>query len=182
MSKIDWGKAPGAQFFVNGTFFKYEQDKWFWSGGDGSWGLTAYKSPENFSWWGFRVEAPIAWNGEGLPPVGAVCERLWSSARNDYVQVRVLAHDKGQAIFRFISGERIDEVQADAQGVGSTGGSPIFRPVRTPEQIAAEKLKQDAIALFDVLNPGCKWHKASEDVQGRYIAAVEDGYRKQEQP
>jgi hypothetical protein len=78
------------------------------------------------------------WSGEGLPPVGTVCERMWPSGFIEYAKVRIIAHDDGQAVFRFMEGLRAGRVQADGQGDGDSLGNPIFRPIKTPEQIAAE--------------------------------------------
>lgn len=113
---------------------------------------------------------PEPWDGEGLPPVGTTCE--WHPSSDQIIVVTILGRDGDETWFRRKGAEDSETCLRMA----------FFSPIRTPEQVAAEKMKQDAIALFDVLNPGCKWHKAPEDVQGRYIAAVEDGYRKQVAP
>lgn len=79
------------------------------------------------------------WNGEGLPPVGVVVEVLWSSISKSYVTGFILAHDEGRAVFRFTSGERKGEYQADKSHFSSEPLLPNFRPIRTAEQIAAEE-------------------------------------------
>lgn len=111
------------------------------------------------------------WDGESMPTAGTVCEV--STPQMDGSRIKVT--------IRYVGEERIIAHDGDQERCWLINNC-TFYPVRTPEQVAAEKLKQDAISLFDVLNPGCKWHKASEDVQGRYIAAVQDGYRKQVAP
>lgn len=137
MSKIDWSKTPDAQFFVNGSFYKYDQGKWFWSSSDGIWAKTPYESPENFSWWGFRVEAPVAWNGEGLPPVGLPVE-WYSDSNTGWQEIVVLAYHGDDAW-----------IQPKGKESMIVGNIANFRPIRTPEQISAEKeaeRKQESVA------------------------------------
>ncbi len=72
-----------------------------------------------------RPTAPT-WNGEGLPPVGTVCEL------QDATEVRILAHTKRAgapvAVYQCTDSESIEAYTAS-----------FFRPIRTPEQIAAEE-------------------------------------------
>lgn len=89
-----------------------------------------------------RRPAP-QWNGEGRPPVGVVCEFLWNYLRegSEYVKARVLAHDEDLAVLRVIGGESDGELREGRSGYcGYIGNEhPIFRPIRTPEQIASEE-------------------------------------------
>jgi hypothetical protein len=117
---------------------------------------------------------PNQWNGEGLPPVGMVCERMWMSGPASYTPVRVIAHDSGQAIYRFIEDRRKGEVQADSQGEGDSSGNPIFRPIRTPEQIAAEERDKGIEVIRELLS-----NVACDDFHAA-VAIYDAGYRKQE--
>lgn len=77
--------------------------------------------------------APREWDGEGLPPVGAICvtnlEHEW-----EWETVTVIAHDLGSVIIRRLEEEDFyvyDPVDASQ-----------LRPPRTPEQIATDNLKR----------------------------------------
>lgn len=84
------------------------------------------------------------WDGTGLPPVGIECEYLWIwSSRVEYVRVRVLSHDMGMAQFRVLSGGGINSCRECNQRIEND--LPMFRPIITPEQIAAEE-REAAIA------------------------------------
>lgn len=80
------------------------------------------------------------WTGDGLPPVGIDCETLWSSTTGEYVPVKVLAHDEDRAVVRFTAGSRKGEYDSDTQH--NRYQWPIFRPLRTPEQIEADDRKK----------------------------------------
>lgn len=70
------------------------------------------------------------WTGEGLPPVGAVCE--YYADEDSWQRCEIVAHKDGQAVV-WVSNAHI---------WASSGAS--LRPIRTPEQIAAEE-RQEAI-------------------------------------
>jgi hypothetical protein len=111
-----------------------------------------------------------AWAGAGLPPVGTVCERAWSGEEESYQRVKVLAHDGDLAIFRWVDGPRAGELQDDRQDV--VQGIPIFRPIRTPEQIAAEE-REAAIGDIELLI----MHGDTDEEIARILYGA--GYRKQ---
>lgn len=85
------------------------------------------------------------WNGEGLPPVGVVCEFQGDSAKcpfdpwhadlHDGVKCTVIAHFKSKSLdlvaFTFVKPDGNTEVEQSLPGA--------LRPIRTPEQIAAEE-------------------------------------------
>lgn len=89
-----------------------------------------------------KAEKVVEWNGEGLPPIGIDAEVLFDSIPIKYVGCKVLAHDDGRAVYRFTTGPRKGEYGSDL--IHFTSGSKIamFRPVRTPEQIAAEEIQK----------------------------------------
>lgn len=89
---------------------------------------------------------PSPWNGpeDGLPPVGLEVEVLWSSACGAYVKALVVGHDREQAVFRFTSGEREGEYRAERCTTYNGGALTNFRPIRTPEQLAAEERERIA--------------------------------------
>ena len=104
------------------------------------------------------------WSGEGLPPVGVRCER--SINPSTWKLTRICGHSADGAYAAFYDGD----------GLMGWGDDCKFRPIRTPEQIAAE---DRSVAISDIINtigwlntqPGC--HEAA----GRLYDA---GYRKQE--
>lgn len=104
-----------------------------------------------------RLGAPI-WNGpeDGLPPIGLEIEVLWSSTCGTYVKGKVIAHDEERAVFRFTSGEREGEYQAERNTTFNGGALPNFRPIRTAEQLAAEERERQCLALAKAtgLTPG----------------------------
>ena len=96
------------------------------------------------------VGRPAPWTGEGLPPVGTVCEYyaddgVWRSCE-------IVAHKDGQAVV-WVSNAHI---------WASSGAS--LRPIRTPEQIAAEQALAEIERLYS---------------EGGPAAVFDAGYRKQ---
>lgn len=111
------------------------------------------------------------WNGYGLPPVGTVCEvQTW--VNREWRQTKVLAHHLGFAIHSWsVEGDDMEVESAPAQD---------FRPIRTPEQIAAEARQQKIEAMAELLsrNTECPspyvWELAQK--------AIDLGYIRKEEP
>lgn len=107
-----------------------------------------------------------AWNGEGLPPVGAVCENLFP--RGDWVQVIIVAHDhldgEDRAVFR------LEHKQTDSY-FGDTVDK--FRPIRTAEQISAE---ERAAAIEDMWS--VYWQPKPQTAKEALGLLWDAGYRK----
>lgn len=129
----------------------------------------------------FKVEAVVIeqtpWNGEGLPPVGTVCEklRMTSPVSRDYLEVKVIAHDEGGVVTTPI-GDASKSYTWSAQDLTHlpfSGGvnAPRFRPLRTAEHIAAQE-RDDAVRQF------CKATGANLAIA---FAAYDAGYRKADQ-
>ena len=119
------------------------------------------------------IERPTQWNGEGLPPVGAACEYrvgsgTWYPCTIRYIttpisdeELQVVAHCP------HLNGDQIG-------GVGNGIGEINFRPIRTPEQIAAEEREKDIEELRALLsNVACDYYHAA-------VAMIDAGYRKQQ--
>lgn len=82
---------------------------------------------------------PVEWNGEGLPPVGTVCEvQTW--VNREWRKTTVLAHHLGFAVHSWSTDG--DDMEVEAAPPGD------FRQFRTPEQIAAEEM---AAAVKDMI-------------------------------
>lgn len=145
MQEIDWSAAPN--WAMRKLKNKYgTPDAWADFGDKAVWindyaagSEATFRLDEN-AWTliGERPSSP-AWNGEGLPPVGAVCEYMWNYNRqgSEYVHVRILAHDGNCAIMRVVGGDHDNQLRESR--TGDCGDHPIFRPIRTPEQKAAEE-------------------------------------------
>lgn len=118
-------------------------------------------------------EIPGSWAGEGLPPVGLTCEFMWNYKRegSEYVKARVLFHDGGSAVVRILEGEGKGSIR-ESRG-GDCGAHPIFKLIRTPEQIAADQKKKSVEEMIQQLRKtnGCGWYSIAEDL-------YDAGYRK----
>ena len=107
-----------------------------------------------------RPIEPPAWNGEGLPPVGTVCEFRWSV--NNWKQCTVFAHQRN-------TNEGVDVLVELDDGWTFSGKPQLFRPIRTPDQVAIDELLQ---SIRDY----------GEDDRGLAVHLYAAGYRKVEQP
>lgn len=151
MSEIDWSKAPeGATHFYKcgNMFLKVEGD-----------GMVSYLITDGVwehnrchvdSYGGYLIPRPPDWSGDGLPPVGAVCEFMWSSEAKpiEYKRIVVVGQDEGLCVFRWAEGPRKGEYQAVKPGMHYD--DPLFRPLRTPEQIAAEE-RENAVKEMETV-------------------------------
>ena len=164
MSEIDWDKAPeGATHYVIGWgFFKLDLAGWFiCDDGEKVWRKTPYQSPDNFSWWGNAVKRPSpAWSGEGLPPVGVECLAFYMGQPQGVVKIRY----SGEWMILWSQDRRAEQCGAAEHY--------LFRPIRTPEQIAADEREA---AINDLENLICAF--ASHRDAAIHIYDVE-GYRK----
>lgn len=93
-----------------------------------------------------KNESPWEWNGEGLPPVGTVCQgRLRNRlGEEDWFECAVLVHHR---------------TLNHCAGVLSEDGMHLgwcseFRPIRTAEQIAAEEREKVIIEMARAIMPG----------------------------
>lgn len=156
MSQIDWSKAPeGATHYCDlvGGFVKFEGERV--SLLDRLNTGKVWCRPVSIAFDLVSSLMPRPWTGEGLPPVGLGIE--WES---DYGWLggKVVGHDQTITIVR--------------HNCGYTGCHPHqVRPIRTPEQIAAETIEKAINAMAEILT-----HDGSffQDAERLYDA----GYRK----
>jgi hypothetical protein len=118
--------------------------------------------------WKYRfatlIERPAGWAGEGLPPVGTVCECRSTLTGDDWKEVEILAHFKAPgAVAAFVPTSGYRQV---AQAIAG-----CFRPIRSPDQIAAEERKGAIHEMVDHLK---RWTSVQELCGHLYDA----GYRK----
>lgn len=191
-NKIDWSKAPeGATHYtpkgtgVYAAFWRKHcgewKDAWVIEGQDGQ--LVHYKGPLSPSFESLAVERPTtpSWSGEGLPPVGVRCEAA-------------IPHTSGpdnERSFIWIEGSVIAyyEIKGKTYAWFSEDdgfyppGVFEFRPIRTPEQIAADEREAAISALVEEMKAK---RYALEDtdvspseIARHYAQALYDaGYRK----
>jgi hypothetical protein len=110
------------------------------------------------------------WNGEGLPPVGTVCD-LKFDHWTDWERHEILCHGNTFMFVRELSSG------LDREGSMSMDGI-MFRAVRTHEQIAAEERKKEILQMIDVFGTDTAiWGlDAVREICGHLWEA---GYRKQ---
>lgn len=136
------------------------------------WGGTFSSLPD----YAVPLDKPVAWNGEGLPPVhaklevGFACEdfKIWHKG----VCVAVGEDPEGRTEFCVVQvGKKIAMYTTEANRM---------RPIRTAEQIAAEKYESDAEDLAEIMTG----HRdRSEDCYLTLAKVILDaGYRKQVEP
>lgn len=166
MSEIDWSKAPeGATHYFVGSIYPFEKrvlDSWFYFATDTEqWVYMQCNGDDRLKNCKLKViERPSspAWSGEGLPPVGTNIE--WFSPIYGWLGGRVVGHD--------------GTVTVVVHNDGYTGCHPHeVRPIRTPEQIAAEERESHVMAMlnYDALG-GTR--------RGLAEALYDAGYRKTE--
>lgn len=101
------------------------------------------------------------WTGKGLPPVGTVCE--WrDDDKGSWEKVRVCYLSKHTALLAF------ETADGDPEGAYSPNDCQ-FRPIRTPEQIAADERNAAEQALREI---------EQLYAEGGPAAVYDAGYRK----
>lgn len=168
MSEIDWSKAPEgcigafrpAGDYCWKPFFVLTKAASDFQGRPGFVGVSADRNEyhvftECWTW----VER--AWTGEGLPPVGTVCEYLYTEAK-EWRAGEVVAIRGGMAIV-------CDLDDDGAESVPPHG----LRPLRTPEQIAAEERARAIDEMWSVY-----WQPEAPTAKEALGLLYDAGYRK----
>jgi hypothetical protein len=133
MKEIDWSKAP-----TDATHYNQFACHWIKHLGNGS-----YQFLKGDEWeMGFgcmdsryieRPE-PEAWSGEGLPPAGTVCQlrtvRDPDAIFDGWGKAEIMYSSKSALVWRW---------QGHTSEFGAEWSDVEFRPIRTPEQVAAEE-------------------------------------------
>ena len=169
MSEIDWSKAPEGATHRSATAWFKRDEVGVYLFDAGMWCLLPWgKSQLDWFW-----ERPSpAWSGEWLPPVGVKCEfephnDVWGFSTLEVSECTVIAYHNG---FVWLDlGEpgipvatRVDKID--------------FRPIRTPEQIAADEREVAVNGMLMAANPA--GHRAGYTRQ-LMECLYEAGYRKQ---
>ena len=181
MKEIDWSKAPeGATHYScddrHAPWLKVEApDRAFWWDGQRWEPVIGFRMPLPAEYVPIHAAGPVPipapddlqappWNGEGLPPVGTVCEALISGG---WYRGTVIGHCVPPR-------ESFAAFQGDGLSDLIFGSSEYFRPIRTPEQIAAEERERAISEMLRIYTDGAAGHSGG-------IAALYDaGYRRQE--
>lgn len=141
MTDIDWSKAPeGAQYYSasdDGFYTFYREIKEstyeiFYCGGT-RWVLRAGTPEEHCT----IIPRPSpSWNGEGLPPVGIECEVMHGTY--GWIGAKVVGRVGSTTVIR--------------TNDGYAGVHPHeIRPIRTPEQIAADEREAAIKAIVGLI-------------------------------
>ena len=146
MNEIDWSKAPeGYPVWVEDLMHGEKSHGWH-KESDGRWvdQLGRYwekSAAERGNCRAhYRPEPTPSWSGDGLPPVGVVCEvkQTARGAEQEWFKAEVLYSSHYTVV--------LDDYQA-----GEFVSHPCtlqFRPIRTPEQIAADEQETATDVMF----------------------------------
>lgn len=165
MSNIDWSKAPeGAEYARKTTTGVdwYKRDSLgalVYMAKNGEWTLAGWTSEAD-------CERRPTWNGEGLPPVGTVCE--WKERTGfSWVKATVL----------FITDSSVVMQREDGFEWQMMTARTVFRPFRTPEQISKEVRSKACDKMYGVILdriPPERRNNGSDICEALY----DEGYRK----
>lgn len=102
------------------------------------------------------------WDGEGMPPIGTVCEYYCTNISNEWRKCEIVAHYHEYVV-------AIDEGYKEAV----LKHPRMLRPIKTPEQIAREERQQAIDEMLSLLHS----YSTFKDAMGVLYDA---GYRKTE--
>lgn len=126
------------------------------------------------------------WNGEGLPPVGAVCEVL--PPNDEWFEIEVVTLTKDKAGDDVVFYRNYNSQTSEKYYDWCYAASVKFRkPETEAERLERERLEA-AIELHDIANLAyfsgclpynCSWEKAELETKNMWLAIVDKtGYRK----
>lgn len=169
METIDWSKAPddaefagtvvGVQvqvFYKNVSSDSFE----YCYGDDYGWSGLVYGEPYCKP---LIPRPPQQWSGDGLPPAGVVCEAHFVG---EWVKFEMRYYGDAYVVFKTQF-----EVQRTRHDFDTCGVK--FRPIRTPEQIAADERSKECDRMFGVIIdriPEDRRHNRSDIVEALYDA------------
>jgi hypothetical protein len=131
------------QWSVNGAHAKrcsgntwaiWQDNEWLWIG-------------DEFS--GEMIERHKQWSGpqDGLPPVGTVCE-YWN---DEWERCAVVAHLNSRVAFTCPDDEDDERVYIERRP-----NQHEFRPIKTPQQLAAEQRETAIREIMDIADVDCR--------------------------
>ena len=186
MKKIDWSEAPAdATHYLRlredsgewfDTFWRIDSDghaSMAWRVGTVTAFSHVFIGTEDRD---LLIPRPTTWTGTGLPPVGTVCEvrepeKFPGVAFADWSQCTVVAHNTGSS-----GAPQVCTIDCcgDFAIFYPTDDGTEFRPIRTPEQIAAEEREKTLKDMHRVFHAGI-----ARDGHG-FKALYDEDYRKVE--
>ncbi|MDI4168213.1 hypothetical protein QK414_35355 [Pseudomonas aeruginosa] len=178
---IDWSKAPEGATHWEPTGPEFHEgwmrkvgDKWsYWLEGSKVWGLSGPAccvSAEREAT--FEARPQETWDGQGLPPVGTVCivephNTMWGFSSTSGYERKILAY-YGEYVWLGHAETPLETTRIDKVD---------FRPIRSPEQIAAEERSKECDRIFVILSSVEREGNRSDMAEALYDA----GYRRQEE-
>lgn len=112
----------------------------------------------------YRLHQPeqVAWNGEGLPPVGTECEYHSDYVSDAYYRCEIIAHFEGE---NETSADYVFTQQDGTRLVGQ-GSYVHFRPIRTE----AERKRDGFTDACIDLHSSVEWSHSTDYFRGLYSA------------
>ena len=117
--------------------------------------------------WMVLATRPEKWDGEGLPPVGTVCE--YYADEDTWRQCEIIAHKDGKAV-----------VWVNHAHIWSTSSGALLRPLKTKEQLAAEEREKAVDEMVQFFMSYYGNPKGAEQYLLICRSLYGAGYRKQE--
>lgn len=173
MTDIDWSKAPKLATHYNAAEGKNARIyPWMMLDDRGIWHFYNHRElawlPMSDIFPG-EHDVPVAvpnqaWTGQGLPPAGTVCEVKYF---DDWNQTTIIGVDsRGLTVF--------ESPWAGSQTpYAAIGYAEAFRPIRTPEQIAAEEREKAIDRMAEIAHTATGFCVNRADFAALYDA----GYR-----
>lgn len=187
MSGIDWSKAPewATRYCIVGVTSspvwanenQYEYLGGYQKGHIFEIGIDGFPESRLVT----IEQRPSNWTGTGLPPVGIECEANMppNAMRKEYEWRRVKVVHSG------IPGAEREVLVYDLENTYPAWVDE-FRPLRTPEQIAAEERQKSIEKMISSIHPGIRQVAIVNSAYGYLKEACADlhdaGYRKTEAP
>ncbi|WP_411959397.1 hypothetical protein ACK56M_09915 [Pseudomonas sp. s4] len=173
MSGIDWASCPEATHFdpVDQNFLREIGEALLLFNIKRGWTVPLHTV------YGLRIDdcnRPLVkrpeWNGEGIPPAGTVCELRNVAAETEWSQATVVFASRNVIVWDWAGEPAINGLCA------SYAHAVEVRPVRTPEQIAAEERSKSIAEIVKLV--GWEYGVVGSDEAAARI--YDAGYRKQE--
>jgi hypothetical protein len=181
MEQIDWDKAPeGTTHWDASTsrinsFMKLDGDSWFYwppASDDPKWcRWGAVTGSQDVS---CMIKRPPQWTGLGIPPVGTVCE--FQRYDSSWVRCEVKLIDPAGIVIK-ASGYLGSLHANNCHLLTFSNGGVRFRPILTPEQIAAEQREK---AIAEMVYGGCGVDQSDGSTTAFVICGLlyDAGYRR----
>ncbi|MBX5689026.1 hypothetical protein ISD91_27480 [Pseudomonas aeruginosa] len=185
---IDWSKAPSSATHYlpeqkdlgwEACWYKKDGDKWLVLNcarlekrGHMEWVVDDSEVDKFVPLLVPRSAFSSEWNGQGLPPVGTVCivephNTMWGFSSTSGYERKILAY-YGEYVWLGHAETPLETTRIDKVD---------FRPIRPPEQIAAEERSKECDRIFVILSSVEREGNRSDMAEALYDA----GYRRQEE-